>query len=275
MLSSFNIPTKIHFGRSNMSDQILEVVTDGPVTVVTMTFRPYNLASPTLYTALLQAFQEAVANGSRAILLKSGLRQFCAGADVSLFDERITNEGRPRIPALDVLRGFEQLPIPIVVAVHGACLGGGLEIALACDYIVAASSAKMGSVEVALGLHPLLGGLQRQVQRIGAVRAKEMSMLGRRYDAATLEKWGLINLVVPDAELESVALSVAHELAAGPTVAHAATKRLIAVAVNEGTEAADIAMSEIQKPIWASKDIRTGLDSFRADGPGLAKFEGV
>jgi enoyl-CoA hydratase/carnithine racemase len=175
---------------------------------------------------------------------------------------------------LEVLHGFEQLPIPIVVAVHGVCLGGGLEIALACDYIVAASSAKMGSVEVALGLHPLLGGIQRQVQRIGSARAKEMSMLGRRYDAATLERWGLINLVVPDAELEEVALSIAHELAAGPTVAHAATKRLVTVALNEGLEAADLAMGEIQKPMWASRDVLTGLESIRAEGPGLAKFEG-
>jgi enoyl-CoA hydratase/carnithine racemase len=244
-----------------VSEQILETVVDGPVTTLSMIYRPYNLASPILYAALLQAFQKAVSDGSRAILLKSGLRHFCAGADISLWDERIANEGRPRMSPLDVLHGFEQLPIPIVVAVHGACLGGGLEIALA--------------VEATLGVHPLLGGIQRQAQRMGTARAKEMTMLGRRHDAATLEKWGLINRVVPDTELDEVALSVAHELAAGPTVAHAATKRLITVAINEGVEAADLTMLEIQKPIWASKDIRTGLESFRAEGPGLARFEGL
>jgi enoyl-CoA hydratase/carnithine racemase len=149
-----------------------------------------------------------------------------------------------------------------------------LELALACDFIVAAASAKLGSVEVALGIHPLLGGIQRHVQRMGAVRAKEMAMLGHRYDAATLERWGLINRVVPDEQLDAVAFTIAKELAHGPTVAHAATKKLVAIAVNQGVETADLAMAEIQKPIWASADLRRGLDSFRANGPGLTVFEG-
>jgi enoyl-CoA hydratase/carnithine racemase len=129
-------------------------------------------------------------------------------------------------------------------------------------------------VEAALGVHPLLGGIQRQVQRIGAARAKEMTMLGHRYDAATLERWGLINRVVPDERLEEVALTIAAELANGPTIAHAATKKLVAVAVNEGVDAADLQMGEIQKPIWMSSDLRKGLESFRANGPGLTMFEG-
>jgi enoyl-CoA hydratase/carnithine racemase len=257
-----------------MTDQVLALDHQGKVGVVTMTYRPYNLTGPTLYRALLTALDEMVTAGSRAILIKSGLKHFCAGADVSLWDERIANQGKPAISPIEVLHGFEQLPVPIVVAVHGACLGGGLELALACDYIVAASSAKIGSVEVALGVNPLLGGIQRQVQRTGAARAKEMTMLGHRYDAATLERWGLINRVVPDEQLEGVALAIATELANGPTVAHAATKKLVAVAVNEGVEAADLQMGEIQKPIWASADLRAGLDSFRANGPGLTVFTG-
>ncbi|MCA6100503.1 enoyl-CoA hydratase/isomerase family protein [Bradyrhizobium australafricanum] len=255
-------------------NKIVTVERHGNVAVVTMVHRPYNLSGPTLYRALLAAFEGAVEAGSRAILLKSGLRHFCAGADVSLWDERIANEGRAAMDPLILLRGFEQLPVPIVAAVHGACLGGGLELVLACDISVVAASAKLGSVEVALGVHPLLGGIQRQVQRIGAVRAKEMALLGHRYDAATLERWGLINRVVPDDQLESAALTIAQELAHGPTVAHAATKRLVAIATNEGVDAADQKMWEIQKPVWASQDLRTGLDSFRARGPGFAVFEG-
>lgn len=139
---------------------------------------------------MLRALRDAVGEGKRAVLLESGLRHFCAGADIGLFDDRIDADGKsPRDP-VETLRTFELLPIPIAAAVHGACLGGGLELALACDYIVVAASAKIGSVEIALGLHSRLGGIQRQVQRIGAARAKEMSMLGRRYDAATLERWG-------------------------------------------------------------------------------------
>jgi enoyl-CoA hydratase/carnithine racemase len=257
-----------------MSEAIVQINVTGHVTELTMMHRPYNLMGPTMYRALLEAFDDAVRRGSRAILLQSGLRHFSAGAEVSLFPDRIAREGKAVMDPLEVLRGFESLPIPIVAAVNGTCLGGGFEVALACDYSVVAESAKIGSVEVALGLHPLLGGIQRQVMRAGPARAKELAMLGRRYDARTLEQWGLINLVVPDDKLHEVALSVAQELAAGPTVAHAATKKLVSVALNEGVDAADKAMFELQKPIWASQDIRRGLESFDKSGPGFAVFEG-
>ncbi len=214
--------------------------------------------------------------GSRAIVLRSGLRHFCAGADVSLFGARAEQGGRRQseIKGVDFLRLMELLPIPIVASMHGVCLGGGFELALASDYIITASSAKIGSVESALGLHPLLAGIQRQTQRAGVMRAKEMSMLGRRYDPATLEHWGLINLVVADDMLEKATFSIAEELARGPTVAHAATKKLGHIAVNQGVSAADEAMAEIQKPIWAFEDLQIGLASFRGNGPGLAKFVG-
>jgi enoyl-CoA hydratase/carnithine racemase len=215
-----------------VTDAVLNVE-KGKLAILTMVYRPYNLTGPTLYRALLKALDEAVEVGSQAVLIKSGLRHFCAGADISLWDERIANHGKPAFNPIDVLRGFEQLPIPIGAAVHGACLGGGLEIAMACDFILAAASAKIGSVEVTLGVHPLLGGIQRHVQRMGVARAKEMIMLGHRHDAA-LERWGLINRVVPDERLEEVTLTIATELANGPTVANGATKKLVATAVNEG-----------------------------------------
>ena len=99
-------------------------------------------------------------------------------------------------------------------------------------------------------------------------------MLARRYDAPTLEKWGLINLTVPEESLEQTTMTIAEEFAQGPTVAHAATKQLAHIAVSEGVEAADQAMAKIQAPIWASEDLKIGLASFRKVGPGLAKFVG-
>ena len=100
-------------------------------------------------------------------------------------------------------------------------------------------------------------------------------MLARRYDAPTLERWGLINLTVPEEQLDTATMSIAEELAMGPTLAHAATKQLVHIAVNEGVDAADVAMPKIQAPIWASEDLKTGLASFRKNGPGLAKFSGT
>jgi enoyl-CoA hydratase/carnithine racemase len=252
----------------------------GNIAVLTMVYRPYNLLGPKLINAIVSEIEAAREARSRAVVIRSGLRHFSAGADLDIFDRRVaagnadqSAEGR-RVSGVGFLRFMELLPIPLIASVHGVCLGGGLELALSCDYIIAAASAKIGSVEATLGLHPLLGGIQRQVQRIGAARAKEMSMLARRYDAPTLEKWGLINLAVPDESLESATMSIAEEFAQGPTLAHAATKELVHIAVNEGVGAADEAMARIQAPIWASEDLKTGLASFRKNGPGLAKFAG-
>lgn len=252
----------------------------GNISVLTMVYRPYNLLGPKLINALVEQIEAARDAGSRAIVIRSGLRHFSAGADLDIFDKRIAagNAGQAsenrRLNGVEFLRFMELLPIPLIASVHGVCLGGGLELALSCDYIIASSSAKIGSVEVTLGLNPLLGGIQRQVQRIGAARAKEMSMLGRRYDAPTLEKWGLINLTVPEESLESATMTIAEELAQGPTLAHAATKELVHIAMNEGVAAADEAMARVQAPIWASEDLKAGLASFRKSGPGLAKFAG-
>jgi len=270
-----------------MTEEVVGIERRGNVTVLTMKHRPYNLMGPTLMVPLLAGLRDAVKQGSRAVVLRSGLRHFCAGADVHQFEALMAaakadsagkkasiGEGASFDP-VETLRAFETLPIPIVTSIHGACVGGGLEMALASDYVVAAASAKLGSVESALGLHPLMGGIQREVQRLGMARGKEMAMLGRRYDAETLERWGLINLVVPDDKLEEATMTVAQELANGPTVAHWVTKQIASIAISQGVEAADLAMGELQKAIWSSKDVMTGLESFLKNGPGQAKFEGV
>ncbi|MFN3513806.1 MAG: enoyl-CoA hydratase/isomerase family protein [Phenylobacterium sp.] len=254
----------------------------GPVCVLTMGYRPYNLVGPKLLGALTAELKLGLEAGARAVLLCSSLRHFSAGADLDLFESRseapppaaaaTTKSGRSS--TVEFLRSFELAPVPIVASVHGVCLGGGFELALACDYVIAAKSAKIGSVEATLGLQPLMGGIQRQVQRGGMARAKEMSLLGRRYDPETLERWGMINLAVADELLESTAMTIAQELAHGPTLAHGATKQLAYIAANEGVLAADEAMADIQKPIWASEDLKLGLASFRKNGPGMAKFVG-
>jgi enoyl-CoA hydratase/carnithine racemase len=101
-----------------------------------------------------------------------------------------------------------------------------------------------------------------------------MTMLGRRYDAATLERWNVINRVVPDEELDTATMVLAQELAHGPTVAHAATKRLVSITVNDGVAAADQAMADIQRPIFRSQDFLTGVSCYRERGIGMATFKG-
>jgi enoyl-CoA hydratase/carnithine racemase len=256
------------------TQEIIEHNKQGRVSVLSMNYRPHNLLGPTLLEELIKALKKVKDAGSTAVVLKSSLRHFSAGAEIEMFED-VVNKGKG-LPCdfTQFLHDFETFPLPIVAAIHGVCVGGGFELALACDYIVAAASSKIGSVEATLGLHPLMGAIQRTTQRAGALRAKEMALLARRYDPVTLERWGLLNLVVPDADLDQTALTVAEELAHGPTVAHLATKKLVHVAVNQGVDAADKAMTEIQKSIWASQDLKTGLTSYRQTGVGAAKFEG-
>jgi enoyl-CoA hydratase/carnithine racemase len=248
---------------------------DGSVAILTMRYPPYNLLNPGLTDLIVEGLRWAAAEGARAVVLRSALRHFSAGADLdAMLAAADRGDGVLDWPMLEVLRTFDELPIPIVAAVHGACIGGGLELALASDLVVAAESAKLGSVEATVGLHPLMGAIQRVAQRAGAARAKEMAMLARRYDARTLERWNVINRVVEDEQLDAAAMTLARELAGGPTVAHAATKALVSIAVSEGVRAADKTMAELQKPIFRSEDFRAGAQSLRQNGPGMARFVG-
>jgi enoyl-CoA hydratase/carnithine racemase len=239
-----------------------------------MAFAPHNLLGLDLMAGMRRALLEAQNGGARAVLLKSGLRHFSAGADTSLFVDAVGPDGKLSVSPLAFLREIESFPLPIVAAVQGVCVGGGFEMALACDFVIAARSAKIGSVEATIGINPLMGAIQRQVQRAGVARAKEISMLGRRYDAETLERWNIINRVVDDEKLDEAAMVIAQELGNGPTLAHTITKQLANLAAAHGVEAADEAMEQMQLPLWASEDLKIGLESLMTRGPGLAEFTG-
>ena len=123
---------------------------DAAVAIVTLDKPPHNLIDGEFLDQYCVALETSVADGARAILVRSELRHFCAGADVTTLSPDV-------IDAPIVLERIEAIPVPTVAAVHGAALGGGFELALTCDLIIAAESAKIGSVEVGIGLAPLLG----------------------------------------------------------------------------------------------------------------------
>jgi enoyl-CoA hydratase/carnithine racemase len=252
-----------------MTDHITTEVDSG-VALITLAKPPHNLIDGELITSLIDAFEGAADAGGRAILLRSEMKHFSAGADVDGFG---TSEQRS-IPAAEVLERLEGVPIPTIAAVHGLALGGGFELALACDFIIAASSARFGLVEATLGLMPLLGGVQRVVQRAGTARGKEIAMFARRHDPEILERWGVINLVVADDELDNASRSWARQLAGGPTVAYLSIKRLAAIAADEGVRAADLVQDEVAAPVWASEDLSSGLEAFAETGAGTAIFQG-
>jgi len=245
---------------------------DGAVGVVTLAKPPHNLIDEAFLDAMLAAYSEAVAGGCRGILLRSAMRHFCAGADVNAF----TGGGRRRDQKdfEELIDALENVPLPVVAAVHGAALGGGFELALTCDVIIAANTASFGMAEASLGLLPLLGGVQRVVQRAGPARAKEMAMFARRHDPVALERWGIINLVVPESELPTASMSWVRQLAAGPTVALRGIKTLANLSARYGISGADARQVEMNNQMWASGDQKRGLAAFLASGPGSAVFEG-
>jgi enoyl-CoA hydratase/carnithine racemase len=246
---------------------------DGAVGIVTLAKPPHNLLDDALLEDLKTAYEAVVAEGARAILLRSSMRHFCVGAEVQSFGTTtvIHTNKKKFAQLMDVM---ENIPVPTVAALNGGVLGGGLEIALTCDMILAADTAFLGQVEVAVGLHPLLGGTQRLVQRAGVARAKEISMIGRRHTPEAFERWGIINLVVPEEELAAASMTWARQLAGGPTKIIAGIKILANEAARHGTAAADARQVEINSMIWNTGDRKRGIDAFLATGPGTAVYEG-
>ena len=144
---------------------------------------------------------ESLDDDVRVVVLRGkGERAFSAGADIGGFVGQGDDSGRPAgiQPAADLI---ERTPVPVVAAIHGYCLGGGLEIALACDFRIAHVDAQLGFPEVNLGLLPGGGGTQRAPRLISPGRARWLTMSGERIDAETAGQWGLVEFVVDDLEV--------------------------------------------------------------------------
>jgi enoyl-CoA hydratase/carnithine racemase len=161
-----------------------------------------------------------------------------------------------------------------VFAAHGLTLTAAFELSLACDVLLAAERATFGLVEVVVGLTPSMGGPQRLAERAGPARAKELVFTGERYPAAVLERWNVVNRVLPDEGFAEAARDYAHRVAAGPTLAHAATKRLVATAVRDGVRAADDVTPAVSGQLFGTADLRGAVDSFLREGPGRASYTG-
>ena len=168
----------------------------------------------------------------KAVVLISGKPDsFIAGADIEEFTALTTQAEAERLSfeGQEMVSRIETLPKPVVAAIHGACLGGGLELALACHYRVASDHPKtqLGLPEVQLGVIPGAGGTQRLPRLVGKSRAKDLILTARQIDAAEAERIGLANRVVPAAELEAAARELAEGIAANGPVAVRAAKEAI------------------------------------------------
>jgi len=219
--------------------------------------------------ALLAEFEERVARVSRGhetravVLTGAGERAFCAGADLKERAGMSEPEVRGFLERLGVaLRAMERSDAVFIAAVNGAALGGGTELALACDFRVAAPTAELGLTEVRLGIIPGGGGTQRLPRVVGPARAKDLILTGRRINAAEALAMGLVNRLAPEGRLLEVAFSVAEQVAANAPLAVAAAKHAIDEGLSLGLDEALALERRHYETVLGSEDRREGLAAF-------------
>ena len=248
---------------------------EGDVGVVVLDAPPLNLFDDRLTQDLVEALRSVANDPPRALLIRAEGDIFTGGVDVHVFRGKTADEAAALFDELlTITHLLEDLPIPTLASVHGLCLTAGFELALACDMIWASESARFGLVESVVGLTPGMGGTQRVAERAGPARARELVMTGGLYPAETLERWNVVNRVLPDADLAEKSMAFAQRLASGPTLAHAATKRMVRAFLDEGVRGADARVGEISGGLFATEDLQGAVESFLTEGPGKATFQG-
>lgn len=248
---------------------------DGDVGLIVLDHPPLNLFDVDLMNDLTARLEEAEGEGFRALVIRAEGDVFTGGVDVHVFDDKTPEQAAALFRDLIALvHKLEGMPFPTIASVQGLCLTAGLELSLGCDILLAAEGAKFGLVERVVGLTPAMGGTQRMAERAGPARAREFVMTGGLYDAATLEAWNVVNRVYPDGELREKTMRFAQSLATGPTRAHAATKAMVRAFLDEGVRGADARIGDIAAPLFATDDLQKAVDTFLAEGPGKATFQG-
>lgn len=224
-----------------------------------------NALNPATVKEIASCLDEIQQDGSIRCLIVTGEgdRAFVAGADISAMVTMTATEGHAfSALGLGVMRRLETLPIPVIAAVNGFALGGGTELALACDLIIAADKAKFGQPEINLGIIPGFGGTQRLARRIGLPRARELIYSGDMIDAETAFRMGLANKVVPLAELLNEAKALAHKLASKPPIAIHQAKMAINAGIDMDLDNGSRFENEAFALTFATEDKVEGMTAF-------------
>jgi enoyl-CoA hydratase len=224
---------------------------------------------------LAAAARSAAADEVRAVVIYGGERVFAGGADIKVMAEagyaEMTARAARLHEAMNLLAGLGK---PVVAAITGYALGGGLEVALAADFRVAGESARLGQPEILLGVIPGAGGTQRLPRLIGPARAKDLVFSGRMVGAAEALEIGLVDQVVPDAEVYSAAVDLVKRYATGPALALRAAKQAIDAGLGVDL-ATGLELERVQfAALFGTEDQRAGMRSFLENGPGKATFTG-
>ncbi|HXS01243.1 MAG TPA: enoyl-CoA hydratase-related protein [Pyrinomonadaceae bacterium] len=258
-----------------MSHETIQLDMRGAVAVLTLN-RPDRLNALNVQVArdFKAAVSEALEGGARAIVLTGAGRAFCAGGDLREMQEIAQTDGRseaffdePLRLLNDAILLIRQTPVPFIAAVNGVASGGGCNLALACDLVIAAESARFNQAFIKIGLTPDCGGTFMLPRLVGWKRATELLFTGELVSALAAAKMGMINSVIPDNELMSTVMAMAEKLAQAPTAAIGEIKKLLdASAANDMRSQLDLER-RTQIDSGKTKDFVEGVQAFLEKRP--------
>ncbi len=256
-----------------MSDPVVLTAHEGPVGVI-------RLNRPQVLNALNSEVMDALAavlsdwdhdESVRVVVITGSERAFAAGADIAeMKDQGAAEMLRARqLSRWEAIRRFTK---PLIGAVSGWALGGGMELAMSCDLLVASETARFGQPEIRIGVMPGAGGTQRLTRIVGKVRAMDLVLSGRHLTAQEAHAWGLVNRVVAAEHYLTEAMRWAAELAAGPPVALALAKESVLFSLDSTVEAGLLHERRLFALLFATEDQKEGMQAFLDKRP--PHFEG-
>ncbi len=246
-------------------ETILYGTEDGICTIRFNRPKVLNALNPTLFQELADALGKVAANPDVRVLVLTGEgeKAFVAGADLGPMKDFTPGEARKFSQhGQEVFARLEALPIPVIACVNGFALGGGNEVAMACDLVYAADTAKFGQPEINLGLIPGLGGTQRLPRLVGRNRALELCLTGRTIDAQEAWQLGLVNRVIPAERLWEETMKVARSIASKGRVAVSTIKSAIRKGVDRDIEVGCQLESDGLALCFSGQDAREGIEAF-------------
>jgi enoyl-CoA hydratase/carnithine racemase len=242
--------------------KFIDLKVDGDIATVMLDHPEGNRINFQMREELLGALENVAASEARVLLVKGKGQDFCLGGDIRDWPGDPATELRPRVEvfarAIDLL---ERLPIPTVAVVQGNCMGGGFELALGCDMILATQSARFVFPEAMLGIMTLQGGVYQLAERIGRNKAIELVFLSEPISATVLADWNVVNQIFDDSALNAGSKALAMRLANGPADAYARTKTLMSIWRHRGCSEARQSLYDISMPLFDTTDVQSALSA--------------
>jgi enoyl-CoA hydratase/carnithine racemase len=253
---------------------------DGAIGNIVLANPPFNRLDLRFSEALRIAVHQAGESDIRVLVIRSEGPHFSFGGEVREWPGKDVNWFRTFVAEVNAsYRAIEMLKIPTVAVVQGIAFGGGFELALACDFMVAADNAILRCVEVTTAMLPLAGALQRIAERAGRARASRFAMLGEPISGREAGALGIATHVVAEDQLAGAAAALTRQLAEGPTRSYAATRTILKAWSSGGVAAADLVMLDVAMELYNGPDAQSGFantaDAFNRDiEPPALVFEG-